>query len=78
VGFRLVRGPVPHVVEQFVLTATPDDCTSLTYTGELGTDLWRLGERWGDRVAALWEHTVAASLESVKTEVERRAAARGL
>jgi len=73
VDFRLVRGPVPNVIEQFVLTAPSDAHTSLTYTGELGTDLWSLGDWWGDRVAALWERTVAASLESVKVEAERRA-----
>ena len=76
VDFRLVRGPVPHVVEQFVLTATGDR-TRLVYSGELGTDLGWIGQRWGDRVAATWERTVAASLELVKVEAERRTAARG-
>jgi hypothetical protein len=50
IGFHLVRGPVPWVTETFELTGT-DGGTRLTYTGELGTDLWRLGEAWGDRVA---------------------------
>jgi hypothetical protein len=76
VDFRLVRGPVPHVVEQFVLTATGDS-TRLVYSGELGTDLGWIGQRWGDRVAATWERTVAASLELVKVEEERRTAAHG-
>ncbi len=39
---------VPHVVEQFLLTEL--DCsTRLAYTGELGTDLWAFGARWGER-----------------------------
>jgi len=41
-------------------------------SGELGTDLWRLGQWWGDRVAAPWDRTVAASLESIRAEAERR------
>jgi len=41
----------------------------------LGTDLWWIGQRWGDRVAAAWEWAIAASLESVKVEAERRSAA---
>lgn len=73
IDFRLVRGPVPHVVETFHLEER-DGGTTLTYRGELGTDLWRLGERWGDVVARTWEATVAASLDAVKTEAERRAA----
>lgn len=74
VDFRLVRGPVPHVVESFVLTDSGDgDGTVLEYTGTLGTDLWRSGRIWGDVVAARWEQTVAASLETIKAEAERRA-----
>jgi len=42
IGFRLVRGPVPYVVETFTLEQDGDR-TWLSYTGELGTDLWRLG-----------------------------------
>lgn len=72
VDFRLVRGPVPHVVEQFLLTPSAAG-TRLEYGGELGTDLWRLGQRWGDLVATKWERVVAASLETVKVEAERRA-----
>jgi hypothetical protein len=71
VDFRLVRGPVPYVVESFLLTAEGDG-TLLAYTGELGTDLWGLGQRWGERVATIWEATVQASLEAVKHEAERR------
>lgn len=72
VGFRLVRGPVPHVVESFTLTELPVG-TRLVYEGEMGTDLWRAGAWWGDKVAARWEATVAASLATVKAEAERRA-----
>jgi polyketide cyclase/dehydrase/lipid transport protein len=71
VDFRLVRGPVPHVVESFLLTAEGDG-TLLAYTGELGTDLWGVGQRWGERVATIWEATVLASLDAVKNEAERR------
>jgi hypothetical protein len=71
VDFRLVRGPVPHVVEEFVLTED-DGTTRLTYRGELGTDLWALGAWWGNQVGRVWDHTVAASLETIKTESERR------
>jgi hypothetical protein len=71
ISFRVVRGPVPHVVEQFVLEPA-DGGTTLVYTGELGTDLWRVGQWWGDRVAAPWKRTVAASLESIRDEAERR------
>jgi hypothetical protein len=73
VHFRLVRGPVPHVVEQFELRET-EEGTELEYTGELGADLWALGRWWSRRVALRWEAAVRASLESVQVEAERRAA----
>jgi hypothetical protein len=74
VDFRLVRGPVPHVVETFALTELADGAgTRLAYDGELGADLWQLGQWWGDLVAREWEQTVAASLAGVKAEAERRA-----
>jgi hypothetical protein len=72
VDFRLVRGPLPHVVERFTLAAT-ETGTTLDYRGELGTDLWRIGQRWGDLVADQWERAVATSLEVIKAEAERRA-----
>jgi hypothetical protein len=72
VHFRLVRGPVPHVVEQFELHEVTDG-TELEYTGELGTDLWALGRIWGDAVAKTWEATVESSLDAVRNEAERRA-----
>lgn len=72
VHFRLVRGPVPHVVETFELREV-DDGTELAYVGELGTDLWLAGQLWGAAVARTWEATVATSLEGIRTEAERRA-----
>jgi hypothetical protein len=71
VDFRLVRGPVPSVVESFQLTQH-ESGTQLEYRGVMGTDGWALGERWGHLVATRWEETVAASLTSVKYEAERR------
>jgi len=75
VHFRLVRGPVPHVLETFELRDV-DGETELEYTGELGADLWLLGSLWGAAVARTWEATVAASLEAVRAEAGRRAASR--
>jgi len=72
VDFRLVRGPVPHVIERFELREV-EASTELRYSGELGTDLWALGRWWGDRVAHKWEAAVRASLDGVKGEAERRA-----
>jgi hypothetical protein len=78
IDFRLVRGPVPHVVETFVLTEQTDGAgTRLAYDGEIGADLWRVGERWCALVAERWEQTVAASLAAVKAEAERRASSVG-
>jgi hypothetical protein len=75
VDFRVVRGPVPHVVEAFVLTEQAGGTdTRLAYHGEIGADLWRVGQRWCELVARRWEQTVAASLATVKAEAERRAA----
>jgi hypothetical protein len=76
VDFRLVRGPVPHVVEAFTLSEQPDGAgTLVVYRGELAADLWRLGQWWSRLVGRRWEQTVAASLAAVKAEAERRAAA---
>ena len=72
ITFRLVRGPVPYVVETYELGETPTG-TEFTYSGELGADLWQLGEWWADRVAQPWERTVAHSLDSIQAEAERRA-----
>jgi hypothetical protein len=75
ISFRLLRGPVPHVLERFELRPS-DRGTELTYTGELGTDLWQLGQWWGDRVARTWEKTVEQSLHAARAEAERRASHR--
>jgi hypothetical protein len=72
VDFRLLRGPVPHVVEQFTLYED-DGNTRFEYTGELGTDFWAAGELWGRQVASKWEATVRSSVERIRAEAERRA-----
>ncbi len=72
IDFRLVRGPVPHVVESFLLY-DDDGVTRVEYTGEMGTDLWAAGRWWGDRVARVWEAAVVSSLDAAKAEAERRA-----
>jgi hypothetical protein len=72
VHFRLLRGPVPHVVETFTL-ADDGGSTRLEYTGELGSDGWAAGRWWGEQVARKWEATVQKSFEGIRTEAERRA-----
>lgn len=71
ITFRLVRGPVPSVVESFALSDV-GGATRLHYEGELGTDGGRLGALWGDLVATQWEKAVRAALAGVKEEAERR------
>ena len=73
VDFRLVRGPVPYVVETFRLRDL-HETTLLEYEGELGTDLWQLGARWGDVVARRWRAVVQETFAAVKAEAERRVA----
>lgn len=75
VSFRLLRGPVPHVVEQFHLDEA-GDTTNLRYEGELGTDLWHVGGWWGGVVARTWVATVERSLSDVRGRAEQKAAAR--
>ena len=72
IDFRLVRGPVPHLVESFLLEAR-DDGTVFRWQGELGTDGWQLGELWGRIVGRAWTHAVEDSIRQVATEAERRA-----
>ena len=72
IHFRLLRGPVPHVVELFELTAAGDGVTQLAYTGEMGTDFGPLGAWWADQVAEPWQAAVRATFASVKAEAERR------
>jgi hypothetical protein len=72
VGFWLVRGPVPHVAEEFTLTEH-DGATRLEYSGELGTDFGIAGQWWAGKVARAWEAAVRASFASIQAEAERRA-----
>ncbi len=72
VAFQLVRGPVPHVAEEFTLTEHTGS-TRLEYSGELGTDFGWAGQWWGERVAAAWEAAVRASFASIQAEAEHRA-----
>ena len=73
IDFRLVRGPIPHVIESFLLEEEQPG-TWLRWEGELGTDFWAVGEWWGARVARQWERTVRRSMAAVNAEAERRAA----
>ena len=70
--FRLLRGPVPYVVETFELEPS-NTGTTFTYTGEMGADFWGLGRWWANKVAGPWDSAVEASLASVKEEAERQA-----
>jgi hypothetical protein len=72
VDFRLVRGPVPHVVERFTLVDEAG-ATRLEYAGELGADFWGAGRWWGGIVARRWVDAVRSSLERIRVEAERRA-----
>ena len=72
VSFRLVRGPVPHIAEEFTLTEG-HGVTTLEYSGELGTDFGIAGQWWGSQVASAWEAAVRASFTSIQHEAERRA-----
>lgn len=76
VDFRLVRGPVAHVVERFELRDDGKAGTQLSYEGELGSDLWWLGRWWGGRVARTWTAVVASSFRKIKAAAEERSAAR--
>jgi Polyketide cyclase / dehydrase and lipid transport len=72
IDFRLVRGPVPHLTESFLLTPQ-DTGTEFRWHGELGTDLGPLGEWWGSRVARAWSRAVDQSMQEIAAEAERRA-----
>jgi hypothetical protein len=72
VSFRLVRGPVPYVTEEFTL-AEQGGATVLAYAGEIGADLGWAGQWWTGRVASAWEAAVRTSFAGVKAEAERRA-----
>ncbi|HEX5403024.1 MAG TPA: SRPBCC family protein [Pseudonocardiaceae bacterium] len=71
IDFRLVRGPVPEVTEQFLFTGD-QRTTRLDYHGRLGTDLWTVGAWWGGLVAQRWQQTVADTFAAVRVEAERR------
>ena len=71
INFRLVRGPVPHVRESFVLEVT-ENGSILTWAGELGTDYGALGALWGDVVARSWERAVRSSMKAIISEAESR------
>jgi hypothetical protein len=75
ISFCLLRGPVPHVVERYELRPEIEG-TELEYAGEIGADLWRLGQWWAGRVAGPWQHAVTRSLENIRSEAEQRARAR--
>src|SRR5204863_441500 len=68
VAFRLLRGPVPHVLETFELREAQGE-TEVEYRGELGTDLWDVGRLWGTVVARPWEQAVAATLSAGPSRV---------
>jgi hypothetical protein len=77
IRFHLVRGPVPHVEERFLLREVDGGvATELVYEGEMGTDGWALGAWWGNVVGARWERAVADSLDALKVEAEARVARR--
>jgi len=76
ISFNLVRGPVPHVRETFQLDSA-DGGTQFTYSGEIGADLWVLGQWWAGLVARPWERAVEKSMGGIKVEAERRAAMKG-
>jgi hypothetical protein len=74
VSFRLLCGPVPHALEEFVLEQT-DAGTELRYSGELGVDFFILGRIAGRRwVRPQWERVVSAHIEEVRGRAETRAA----
>src|SRR5215472_7212216 len=70
IGFRLVRGPVPYLTEEFAL-AMHDGGTRLDYSGELGTDFGFAGQWWADRVADAWQAAVRSSFTAIQAEAER-------
>lgn len=74
ISFRLIRGPVPYVNEEFRLSGK-NHTTMLEYSGELGMDFWSVGRWWADRVASVWEAAVSSSLGAIQHEAERRAKA---
>jgi hypothetical protein len=70
ISFRLLRGPVPYVIETFELQPN-EPGTAFSYTGEIGADFWGLGQWWVEKVAAKWEQAVEHSLQGITEEAER-------
>jgi hypothetical protein len=76
VGFRHLSGPVPHAVEEFVLTEI-DGGTELRYDGEVGIDFFLLGRIAGRHwIRPQWERAVREHLEDLKQRAEQLAARR--
>ena len=71
IDFRLVRGPVPQLVESFHLTPSARG-TEFRWQGELGTDGWQVGQWWGRIVARAWTRAVEDALRQIASEAERR------
>lgn len=78
VVFRHLRGPVPHAVEEFVLSEDDDaEITHFEYRGELGIDFWFLGRLAGRYwVVPEWERQVRPHVDELVDQAERRADAR--
>ena len=73
IDFRVVRGPVPHVVECFVLEAG-DGGTTLTWAGgSSGPTSGASAPYGGAEAARSWERAVRSSLDAVVAEAVRRA-----
>jgi hypothetical protein len=72
IDFRLVRGPVPHLSESFLLQSSGGG-TAFHWQGELATDGWQFGELWGRIVARAWTRAVEDSVRQIAIEAERRA-----
>jgi hypothetical protein len=73
VAFRHLLGPVPHAVEEFVISEA-DGVTEVRYGGEIGIDFFALGRIAGRYwVRPQWERTVRDHLEDLKRRVERQA-----
>jgi len=71
-GFRLLRGPVPHVIETFTFDETRRrDPVQLHRRARHRPLAARPG--LGDLVARSWVHVVRDSMAAIKTGSERRA-----
>jgi hypothetical protein len=76
VAFTHLSGPVPHAVEEFVLTEANGQ-TELRYAGEVGIDFFFLGRIAGRYwVRPQWERTVREHLQELAERAEQLAARR--